>query len=90
MMLVSPKLRVIHVTTHIGLIDAIARIEPGLVERVIGRAHDTLVKAGVPNPRIGVCALRVRHPVSTSRASSVPAVVAAKRAPCMNANGRKK
>ncbi len=29
MMLVSPKLRVIHVTTHIGLIDAIARIEPG-------------------------------------------------------------
>jgi 4-hydroxythreonine-4-phosphate dehydrogenase len=57
MMLVSPKLRVIHVTTHIGLIDAIARIEPGLVERVITRAHDTLVKAGVPNPRIGVCAI---------------------------------
>jgi 4-hydroxythreonine-4-phosphate dehydrogenase len=57
MMLVSPKLRVIHVTTHIGLIDAIARIEPGLVERVITRAHDTLVKAGVANPRIGVCAI---------------------------------
>ena len=37
MMLVSPKLRVIHVTTHIGLIDAIAQIEPGLVERVIAR-----------------------------------------------------
>ena len=29
MMLVSPKLRVIHVTTHIGLLDAIAKIEPG-------------------------------------------------------------
>ena len=30
MMLTAPNLRVIHVTTHIGLIDAIARIEPGL------------------------------------------------------------
>ena len=57
MMLVSPKLRVIHVTTHIGLIDAIARIEPGLVERVIGRAHATLQKAGIPEPRIGVCGI---------------------------------
>lgn len=57
MMLVSPKLRVIHVTTHIGLIDAIARIEPGLVERVIARGHDVLVKAGIANPKIGVCAI---------------------------------
>ena len=57
MMLVSPKLRVIHVTTHIGLIDAIERIEPGLVERVIGRAQDTLVKAGIASPKIGVCAI---------------------------------
>lgn len=57
MMLVAPNLRVIHVTTHIGLIDAIARIEPGLVERTIGRAHATLVKAGLAQPRIGVCAI---------------------------------
>ncbi|GGF69064.1 4-hydroxythreonine-4-phosphate dehydrogenase 2 [Azorhizobium oxalatiphilum] len=57
MMLVSPKLRVIHVTTHIGLIDAIAKIEPGLVERVIARGHDVLVKAGIANPKIGVCAI---------------------------------
>jgi 4-hydroxythreonine-4-phosphate dehydrogenase len=57
MMLTSPKLRVIHVTTHIGLIDAIARIEPGLVERVIGRAQDTLTKAGIARPRIGVCGI---------------------------------
>ncbi|MGU3492792.1 4-hydroxythreonine-4-phosphate dehydrogenase PdxA [Xanthobacteraceae bacterium A53D] len=57
MMLVSPKLRVIHVTTHIGLIDAIAKIEPGLVERVISRGHDVLVKAGIANPKIGVCAI---------------------------------
>ncbi|GJD54982.1 4-hydroxythreonine-4-phosphate dehydrogenase PdxA [Methylobacterium dankookense] len=57
MMLVSPKLRVIHVTTHIGLIDAIAKIEPGLVERVIVRGHDVLVRAGIANPKIGVCAI---------------------------------
>ncbi|WP_336490166.1 4-hydroxythreonine-4-phosphate dehydrogenase PdxA [Methylobacterium nigriterrae] len=57
MMLVSPKLRVIHVTTHIGLLDAIAKIEPGLVERVIARGHDVLVKAGISNPKIGVCAI---------------------------------
>lgn len=57
MMLVSPKLKVIHVTTHIGLIDAVERIEPGLVERVIGRAHATLVKAGTADPRIGVCGI---------------------------------
>jgi 4-hydroxythreonine-4-phosphate dehydrogenase len=57
MMLTAPNLRVIHVTTHIGLLDAIARIEPGLVERTIVRGHDTLVKAGIVNPRIGVCAI---------------------------------
>jgi len=57
MMLSSPKLRVIHVTTHIGLIDAIERIEPALVERVIGRAQATLVRAGIASPRIGVCGI---------------------------------
>ena len=57
MMLVSPKLRVIHVTTHIGLLDAIAKIEPGLVERVITRGHEVLVRAGIKEPKIGVCAI---------------------------------
>lgn len=57
MMLSAPNLRVVHVTTHIGLIDAIAKIEPGLVERTIGRAHETLIRAGIENPRIGVCAI---------------------------------
>ena len=57
MMLVAPKLRVIHVTTHIGLLDAIERIDAPLVERVIARAHATLVKAGIAAPRIGVCGI---------------------------------
>lgn len=57
MMLVAPQLRVIHVTTHIGIIDAIRKIEPGLVQRTIERGHATLVKAGIAKPRIGVCGI---------------------------------
>jgi 4-hydroxythreonine-4-phosphate dehydrogenase len=57
MMLSSPKLRVIHVTTHIGLIDAIRKIEPGLVERVIRRGYEALQRSGIADPRIGVCAI---------------------------------
>lgn len=57
MMLIAPPLRVIHVTTHIGLLDAVARIEPGLVYRTIRRGHDALVSASIPHPRIGVCGL---------------------------------
>nr|WP_205963506.1 4-hydroxythreonine-4-phosphate dehydrogenase PdxA [Roseicella aquatilis] len=57
MMLVAPRLRVIHVTTHIGLMDAIRKIEPGLVERTIARGHATLVKSGIAEPRIGVCGI---------------------------------
>lgn len=55
MMLTTPKMRVVHVTTHIGLIDAIAKIEPGLVERTIARGHAALEKAGIKNPKIAVC-----------------------------------
>jgi 4-phospho-D-threonate 3-dehydrogenase / 4-phospho-D-erythronate 3-dehydrogenase len=57
MMLVAPKLRVIHVTTHIGLLDAIERIDAPLVGRVIERAHATLRRAGLERPRIGVCGI---------------------------------
>ena len=57
MMLVAPNLRVIHVTTHIGIIDAIRKIEPGLVQRTIERGHATLQKAGIENPRIAVCGI---------------------------------
>ena len=57
MMLSTPTIKVIHVTTHIGLVDAIAKINPGLVERTIRRGHDALVRAGVAHPKIGVCAI---------------------------------
>jgi len=57
MLLSTPKLKVIHVTTHIGLIDAVARIEPGLVERTIRRGWSAMRGAGIEHPRIGVCAI---------------------------------
>ncbi|WP_331773336.1 4-hydroxythreonine-4-phosphate dehydrogenase PdxA (plasmid) [Embleya sp. NBC_00888] len=57
MLLSAPKLRVIHVTTHIGLIDAVAKIEPGLVERTIRRGYETMVAAGIAEPRIAVCGI---------------------------------
>ena len=55
--LLSPKLRVIHVTAHIGLLDAIEKIDAALVERTIARGLDLLVRAGFPEPRIGVCGI---------------------------------
>jgi len=57
LMLVAPGLRVIHVTAHMGLLDAIARIEPGIVARTIERAHGVATRAGLADPRIAVCAI---------------------------------
>jgi 4-hydroxythreonine-4-phosphate dehydrogenase len=57
MMLSTPKVNVIHVTTHVGLIDAVAAANPGLVERTIRRGHEAMRGAGIDAPRIGVCAI---------------------------------
>ncbi|MFT9485784.1 4-hydroxythreonine-4-phosphate dehydrogenase PdxA [Tepidibacillus infernus] len=57
MMLSAPKLKVIHVTTHIGLIDAIKKITPERVYTVIKLADQTLRKAGYRNPKIVVCGI---------------------------------
>ncbi len=57
MMLEAPGLRVVHVTTHVGIIDAIARIEPGLVARTIRRADATLRRSGIAAPRLAVCGI---------------------------------
>jgi 4-hydroxythreonine-4-phosphate dehydrogenase len=57
MMLTAPNLRVIHVTAHMGLLDAIARIEPGLVGRTISRGDEVLARAGLARKKIGVCGI---------------------------------
>jgi len=55
--LFSPKLRIVHVTAHMGLLDAIERIDPPLVERTIARGRDMVMRAGWKEPRIGVCGI---------------------------------
>ncbi|WP_301420855.1 4-hydroxythreonine-4-phosphate dehydrogenase PdxA [Mammaliicoccus lentus] len=57
MMLSSPKLKVIHVTTHVGLIEAINQIKPKRVFDVIKMADVTLKNSGIENPKIGVCGI---------------------------------
>jgi 4-hydroxythreonine-4-phosphate dehydrogenase len=57
MMLSTPTIKVIHVTTHVGLLDAVARIEPGLVERTVRRGDEAMRRAGVEHAVIGVCAI---------------------------------
>jgi 4-hydroxythreonine-4-phosphate dehydrogenase len=57
MLLTVPGLNVIHVTTHVGLLEAIERIEPGLVYRTIVRGHDLLVRTGIRVPKIAVCGI---------------------------------
>lgn len=57
MMLTAPGLRVIHVTTHVGLLDAIERIDAPLVARTIRRGANLLMAGGIKMPRIGVCGI---------------------------------
>ncbi|WP_159881916.1 4-hydroxythreonine-4-phosphate dehydrogenase PdxA [Paenibacillus puerhi] len=57
MMLHTPKLKVIHLTTHVGLLDAIRMIDPERTYRVIRLAHETLTRAGMSSPRIAVCGI---------------------------------
>ncbi|MCS7463677.1 4-hydroxythreonine-4-phosphate dehydrogenase PdxA [Paenibacillus doosanensis] len=57
MMLSSPKLKVIHLTTHVGLIKAIETINPERTYKVVKLAHETLTRAGYDNPRIAVCGI---------------------------------
>ena len=55
--LFSPKLRIIHVTAHMGLLDAIEKIDAPLVERTIARGRELMIRAGTREPRIGVCGI---------------------------------
>lgn len=57
MMLSAPKLKVIHVTTHVGIIDAVKMINPDRVYKVIKLADETLKKAGYESPKIAVCGI---------------------------------
>ena len=57
MMLVTDELRVIHVSTHVSLGEAIERVEPERELAVIRLAHGSLRKLGVEKPRVAVAGL---------------------------------
>jgi len=57
MMLSAPKLKVIHLTTHVGLRQAIELINPERTYKVIRLAYETLVRSGMAQPRIAVCGI---------------------------------
>lgn len=57
MMLTSPKLRVIHVSTHIALRDVPKVVKKERISKVIDLAQDTLKLMGFAEPRIAVAGL---------------------------------
>ena len=57
MLLISPTLRIVHVSTHVALEEAIARVTPQRVEDVIQIAHDACRALGIARPRIAVAGL---------------------------------
>ncbi|WP_017726453.1 4-hydroxythreonine-4-phosphate dehydrogenase PdxA [Halalkalibacterium ligniniphilum] len=57
MMLQAPTLRVIHVTTHVGILDAVKQITPERTYKVIQLADETLKRARIEAPRIAVCGI---------------------------------
>jgi 4-hydroxythreonine-4-phosphate dehydrogenase len=57
MMLVTDELRVIHVSTHVSLREAIELVRPDRELAVIRLAHDALRKLGVESPKVAVAGL---------------------------------
>ena len=57
MMLVTDELKVIHVSTHVSLKEAIERARPERELAVIRLAHQSMRKLGVENPRVAVAGL---------------------------------
>ena len=57
MLLVGPKLRVIHVSTHVALAKAIQLVTRSRVEEVISLANNACQALGIPHPRIAVAGL---------------------------------
>lgn len=57
MMLVTDELKVIHVSTHVSLKEAIERAQPERELAVIRLAHESLKKLGVRRPRVAVAGL---------------------------------
>jgi 4-hydroxythreonine-4-phosphate dehydrogenase len=57
MLLVGPNLRVVHVSTHVALSEAIRRVTTSRVLEVIELAHRSCLALGIETPRIAVAGL---------------------------------
>ena len=57
MLLVGPNLRVVHVSTHVSLSQAVRLVKKERVEEVISLAHDACRALGISQPRIAVAGL---------------------------------
>ena len=57
MLLVGPSLRVVHVSTHVALEEAIRRVTPARVLEVIELAHNSCRMLGIEAPRVAVAGL---------------------------------
>jgi 4-hydroxythreonine-4-phosphate dehydrogenase len=57
MLLVGPSLRVVHISTHVALAEAIRRVTRQRVEDVIAIAHESCLALGIAHPRIAVAGL---------------------------------
>ena len=55
MILGSPKLRVIHLTTHLSLVDALKRVKTDRIVLCTRAANEHAKQLGFENPRIAVC-----------------------------------
>lgn len=51
------KMRIFFLTRHLSLVDAIAKLEVGMVERFLHRAHTAIADVGVSNPTLALSAL---------------------------------
>jgi 4-phospho-D-threonate 3-dehydrogenase / 4-phospho-D-erythronate 3-dehydrogenase len=91
MMLVTDELKVIHVSTHVSLREAIERARPERELAVIRLAHESLVKLGFDEPRIAVAGLNPHAGENglfgTEDAEQIAPAVAAANAEGMDATG---
>jgi 4-hydroxythreonine-4-phosphate dehydrogenase len=57
MMLANPQLRILLVTVHCSIVDAVKKLSVPLELRIIKLAHTSLQRMGIPKPRIAVAGL---------------------------------
>lgn len=83
MLLVGPKLRVVHVSTHVSLQEAIRRVTTARVREVIEIAQESCLALGIAHPRIAIAGLNPHASESglfgnEEATAVVPAIAAAR------------